>query len=286
MSTNNAFYNTLLKANDNLRKGRIGIVEHARTVGGVTTSMAAATTIRTLFVLAISLGVISLKYLLSDDEDKKERYKLAMQAELEKRIKSLPMKILFNMSGLSMFGQIFTAAIDSAIRGATKGWNNIRLSQVQTGNIFTDLVLDTTETATFTAKAVAQYVDKEKYKSGDKKGALKWKTTAKMAADDIVGLVALSSGLPYGGLKSDFYYPAKSGLSAYEKSLTENELVAEIKKRLRKEGGYERILIGTNAAGKKLYRKGQYMPAGSPHKGEEQKVAELRKELAKRRNDK
>ena len=68
--------------------------------------------------------------------------------------------------------------------------------------------------------------------------------------------------------------------------LTESEIIAEIQKSLYKEKGRERIKIGVNAIGKDIYRKGRKYRKGDVHFDDIDKVNELRKELAKRRNNK
>jgi hypothetical protein len=67
--------------------------------------------------------------------------------------------------------------------------------------------------------------------------------------------------------------------------LTESEIIAEIAKSKYKEDGKDRKKIGVNAIGKDLYQIVGKHKKGDVHKDDIDKVAELRKELAKRRNN-
>jgi len=278
-----AQYNVLLRAFDDYKKGRIGAGEAGTRISGVVYANILVALVKRLVKMGVKYSWLGLLFLLGDD-DKKEKVKIAAPQVAIESLKQLPIDSALNLISLPAFGEISQNIAYETIKRIKYPYMTHQLQDIRTGNIFADLSLDATGVVADTGVMASHIITGEKFKSGPDKDKLKWKRDAKQVADELAELIAMRWGLPYSAPKGEIYYSYKSAEGLVKKSLTESEIIAEIKKKLRKEGGYERILIGTNAAGKKLYRKGRYMPAGTPHKDEEDKVRELRAELAKRRN--
>jgi len=203
-------------------------------------------------------------FLGSDDEDRKEKVKIAAKTEITKEPSRVATDSALNFISLPAFGGIFQNVAYETIKRIKYPNMQHRLQDVRTGNIFADLTLDVTGLVADTGVMTKYFITGEKFKSGPSEGKLKWKRSAKQVADQLAELIAIRRGLPYSAPKGEIYYQAKSAESAVKRAKTAKELEALIKKYTYK---------------KSNRREGRVR--GRPHKGKEEQVTEWRSTLEK-----
>jgi len=200
MSARNAQYNVLLRAVDDYRKERITEQEFERRIGGIALANVSVSASRRLFKIAVGTGALGLATLAgvgpSEPDEEAKRF-------VKDQLAKMPKESAFNLIGLNAFGGILTsigyAAIDRIEHGS---WEKADLSEIRSGNMIGDLMLDATEMGIDLSILVHQVMNNDP----------KWKETAKDAGDLFAQLIAYRYGLPWEGPKSDLIWPVKSAV--------------------------------------------------------------------------
>jgi hypothetical protein len=216
----------------------------------------------------LKAAVIAMLFGIGRKPDKEDLEAEILAKELEKELDALPQNMLYEALGLDVFGRFGYALMDGVV-DRLQGRTFVNKQDVQTGIVYTDLFLDVQDATEKMAVAIGDYMDGETYVSGAKKGEPKWETTVPKAIDATAEIVMALSGLPYSGIKSDVVYPYKGAVSAIDKTLTTEQILVKIR-----DNTYRTSGKGAD---------GTYHKAGSPHRGREELVADLKKEYARRK---
>ena len=258
-SARNAQYNVLLRAMDAYRKGRIGPGEAGKRISGVVYANILVAVVKRLVKLGVKYGWLGLLYLLADqdEEQKKEKIRLAAKAEIGKEPTQLAIDTGLNMISLPAFGGMVQNIAYEAINRIKYPNLQHDLQDVRTGNVFVDLSLDVTGVVADTALMSKYMITGEQFKSGPDEGKPKWKRSAKDVADQTAELLAMRFGLPYSAPKGEIYYQGKSAESAVARAMSQAEIMKKIAKNT--------------------------TTTGAIYKGKEEMVKDLRAELIARR---
>lgn len=246
MSARNAQYNVMLRAYDDYAKGRIGIGEFSTRIGGVVQANITVSLARRLFRLGVKAAVLSVLFGLSDEDDK-ELVKEIAKEQVVKDIKKVPLESVLNMFGLVAFGQIASTIGYEAARQIEGKTFPKKLSEARTGNIIADFTMDFTQFGITSAKLAKEIWTGEVYVDRKRMGEAKWKDTAVDLANVAAEIIALITGTPYSGPRSDIVWPTKTVLRGMSEDEYE-KMRAELNK-LRKKALQELI--------KELVKKGE-----------------------------
>lgn len=132
----------------------------------------------------------------------------------------------------NLLGQVYFVA--PAVRSAVSKIERGTFAGYDVSDVFTSSINTGVDAISNAVIAIRQSVDQERYKSGDKKGELKWKATALRATDQAVSTVAkLKFGLPYDTVKKLVTVPYKWLKPEKEKYLPTKSEFKGSKKRIR-----------------------------------------------------
>jgi hypothetical protein len=231
MSAPNAQYNVMARAYDDYAKGRIGGGEFATRIGGVVQANAQVSLARRLMRFGVKAGALAVLFGLRPED--KELVKELAKEEALKDVKKLPLETALNLIGLSAFGKIgATIGYEAAKSFEGKGFFK-RASEIRTGNIITDLFVDSTQWGIVFGKLAKEIFTGEVYTDHKRLGQSKWKDTATDLVNITAEITAQLTGLPYGGPRSDIVWPTQSVLYGMSKDEYDKKL-KEFNKQLKK----------------------------------------------------
>jgi hypothetical protein len=194
MSARNAQYNVLMRAADDLQKGRIDTNEFGKRVSGVVYSNILVSVVKRLVKLMTALGIgtaLSALGLVPGGPD--------TEKELKKLAGQVPIDTVLNLIGLSAFGNFVDLAAYEFIKQLKYPGIRSRLKEVRTGNFFSDMSVSATGLIGDVGETIALMKENKD-----------WTKSAMRVVDDMAELFAKLTGIPYSAVKSEFYYPVKS----------------------------------------------------------------------------
>ena len=226
MSARNAQFNVLLRAADDLQKGRISKVEASKRVAGVFQANLFVSLAKRLARILVKGGALGVLYLVGFHKEKKKRYPLAFEKEVKKELGRIPSETAANVLSLvAVLGPVASTVVyEMDRRFRYKKAYARQLSEARTGNVFADLALDLQQLAQDFASVTKDAMTGETWQSGPDKGKPKWKRSAKQLGSVLGELVSYYMGYPYSGPKSDFYWPVKAAMRTIEQELSDEEV--------------------------------------------------------------
>jgi hypothetical protein len=217
MSARNAQYNVALRAINDFKRGRISAGVFSERLGSITLSTFLEAVIRKGIKWTVKGAALAYLLSLADDDDEKKKLTETAKKSAIKDAERIAIDFPLNAVALSVFGQMGADIGEKVISGLSgrSNWGNI--ADVRTGNIIADLVVDISALSVESGLLARQLYTGEIYKTGDRAGQEKWKTTILDLADNLAETTSSVTGLPYSGIKGDFVYPVQNILNTRKK---------------------------------------------------------------------
>jgi hypothetical protein len=220
-SARNAQMNVLMRAIDDFNKGRTGATEAGKRMGGVLYANTLVAIVKRLLKLGIKAAIIGLVLVVRDEEEDAVG---VIAREGLKEVKRLPQDTVINLIGLPAFGNIPANIAREVIRSFKRPASSFRkITDVRTGNFFTDLILDATGIGISAGSLGKHLLTQEKISKGPREGRPKWKDDAKDMAAGIAELIAIRYGLPLAAPKQEIFFQTKAALRATEPATQEEK---------------------------------------------------------------
>ncbi len=234
MSARNAQYNVLLQARDDFSKDRIDKTTYGMRVGDIVEANLKVAVLRKIFRQVVKYTTLGI--LLGIGKRDEEEVKRYVKKDLERQAKQLPTETVFNMVGLSVYGQIIATMTDQAIRGFSGKWSRTKFGDVRTGSVITDFIIDLGQITWSMGKFGQDLALQTRYASpSDKKfGQLVWKDSGVEVVNDLMEVISQLTGLPYAGPRSDIVWPVKAAVKGTDEDSLYKEQVAEFNKKKKK----------------------------------------------------
>lgn len=220
-SARNAQMNVLMRAVDDFNKGRTNATEAGKRMGGVLYANTLVAIVKRLLKLGIKASIIGLVLIVRDEEEDAVG---VIAREGLKEVKRLPQDTVLNLIGLPAFGNIPSNIAREVIRSFKRPASSFRkITDVRTGNFFTDLILDATGIGISAGSLGKHLLTQEKISRGPREGRPKWRDDAENMALGIAELIAIRYGLPLAAPRQEIFFQTKAALRAIEKEEPEKK---------------------------------------------------------------